>query len=230
MRKLLPFALLVVAVGARADEPVRAPVPKAPVPPSIEGRYVVVLTELQPGFGGPWGGAPGGWGGPGVPAVGPGNPNPLRRSSSQRGAAVVTANAITIGETKMAYTLDATKTPMTIDVETHPLGEKPRKQVGVIEASGDRLTVALAKEGGERPKSVEEADGVTVYYFQKAPPPPRTEYRIVALNVGEEERVEKELNQLAKEGFELVTTTSPTAPNQKASATTIHFVLKRTVK
>lgn len=71
---------------------------------------------------------------------------------------------------------------------------------------------------------------MTVYYFQKAPPPPRTEFRIVALAVGKEAEAEKELNALAKEGYELVTTTSPTAVNDKAAVTTVHFILKRTVK
>ena len=71
---------------------------------------------------------------------------------------------------------------------------------------------------------------MTVYYFQKAPPPPKTEFRIVAMTVGKEEEAEKELNKLAAAGYELVTTTTPAAVNDKASPTTVHFVLKRTVK
>ena len=50
-----------------------------------------------------------------------------------------------------------------------------------------------------------------MYYFQKAPPPPKVEFRIVALTAGKEADAEKELNKLANEGYELVTTTSPIA-------------------
>jgi hypothetical protein len=130
----------------------------------------------------------------------------------------------------MEYTLDATKTPMTIDVYNVSLRGKKTKALGLVEVIDDRLIIAVAKEGDERPKNTEEAENVTVYYFQKAPPPPRVEYRIVAMTVGKEEEAEKELNKLAAAGFELVTTTNPAAVNDKAAATTVHFVLKRTVK
>ena len=45
-----------------------------------------------------------------------------------------------------------------------------------------------------------------------------------------EEAVEKELNRLAQEGYELSSTTQPTAPDAKSSPTTVHLILKRTVK
>jgi hypothetical protein len=91
------------------------------------------------------------------------------------------------------------------------------------------LTLAVANAGDERPKSIEQAEGVTVYYFQKTPPPPRTEFRIVAMTVGKEETAEKELNRLSQEGYELVTTTQPLANDGKSAPTSIHFLLKRTV-
>ena len=130
----------------------------------------------------------------------------------------------------MEYTLDPTKDPITIDVETTTIRGKKVKSLGIVEISGNRLTIAIAKEGGERPKTTEEADGVTVYYFQKAPPPPKVEFRIVAMTVGKEADAEKELNKLANEGFELVTTTNPAATDSKSSVTTVHFILKRTIK
>jgi hypothetical protein len=130
----------------------------------------------------------------------------------------------------MEYTFDPTKSPMTIDVEIVPVRGKKTKGLGVVEISGNRLTIALAKEGSARPKTTEEVEGVTVYYFLKVPPPPRAEFRIVAMTAGKEDEAEKELNKLTQEGYELVTTTSPIAPNPRASVTTVHFVLKRTVK
>ena len=71
---------------------------------------------------------------------------------------------------------------------------------------------------------------MTVYYFQKAPPPPKVEYKVVALTAGKEADIEKELNKLAGEGYELVNTTNPIATDAKAAPTIIHFVLKRTSK
>ena len=47
----------------------------------------------------------------------------------------------------MSYTLDASKTPMTIDVETTTLRGKKTKQLGVVEVVNNRLILALAKEG-----------------------------------------------------------------------------------
>ena len=64
----------------------------------------------------------------------------------------------------------------------------------------------------------------------KSPPPPRVEFRIVAMRAGMEEAVEKELNKLSQEGFELVNTTNPIAADGKTNPTTVHFILKRTVK
>ena len=222
MRKLLPLVALLAAVSARAGEPVRAPVPKAPPVPSLAGKYTLMSSttlERLPAAGP--GGGPGGFGGPVV------------RRAALQGETVITHNEITIEPrnptalpTVMEYALDTTKTPFAIDAELVSVKGKKTKMLGVVEQSGSRLTIALAKEGAERPKSIEEAEGVTVYYFQKSP---RTEYRIVALKVGKEEDAEKELNQLAKDGFEVVSTSSIGVSGATAPTTT-HIVLKRTVK
>jgi uncharacterized protein (TIGR03067 family) len=228
MRTLIPVAVvLFVLSGSHAGG--KAPVPKTPVPPSIDGKYTLLVTSS--GTVVPKGFAPGGPGGD------RGDRESPFASRVMRSDAVITKNEITLEArtptalpTTMEYTLDPTKTPMTIDVETIPVRGKKTKSLGIVEITGNKLVIALAKEGAERPKSVEEVEGVTVYYFQKAPPPPKVEYKIVALNVGKESEAEKELNKLAGEGFELVTTTQPTAANDKASVTTIHFVLKRTTR
>ena len=244
MSKLLSFAaVLVTLAGSRA-----APVPKDA--PAIDGKYSVLLVSTPAdregrngpgggGFGGGGfgGGGPGGAGGWGAPAGWP------TTSSYMVGPATITKSEITlegggarngplgpVGSTTMEYTLDSTKTPMTIDVENTDVRGKKTKSLGLVEVKGDRLIIALAKEGDARPKTVDEAAGVTVYYLKKAPPPPRTEYRIVAMTVGKEEEAEKELNRLAAVGYELVNTTNPAAADAKAAPTTVHFILKRTVK
>jgi uncharacterized protein (TIGR03067 family) len=130
----------------------------------------------------------------------------------------------------MEYTIDTTKSPMTIDVNILDVRGKKTKALGLAEVNGDRLIISIAKEGDERPKNTEEGGNVTVYYFRKAPPPPRVEYRIISMTVGKEATAEKELNKLAQEGFELVNTTNPAATSDKAAPTTVHFILKRTVK
>jgi uncharacterized protein (TIGR03067 family) len=229
MRALIPGAVvLFVFVGAHASG--KAPVPKAPVPPSIDGKYTLVATSS----GSTAAGFPGAKGK--VDPTDPASPWTTARTAI-RGETVITKNEITIEArtptgtaTTMEYTLDPTKTPMTIDVETITVRGKRTKSLGIVEVSGNRLTLALAKEGSERPKTADEAEGVTVYYFQKAPPPPKVEFKIVSLSIGKEADAEKELNKLASEGYELVSTTSPIAVNDKASVTTIHFVLKRITK
>ncbi|QJW96090.1 hypothetical protein [Frigoriglobus tundricola] len=243
MRKLLSLAVvLVVLAGSRA-----APVPKDA--PAIDGKYNLLSVSTPADReipNGPGGLAPGGFGG-GGPGGGWGVAAPAgwpTISSVMVGPATITKNEITfegsgsrggpLGATRpmttMEYTLDTTKTPMTIDVENISVRGKKTRSLGLVEVKGDRLVIALAKAGDERPKTTEEANDVTVYYLKKAPPPPRTEYRIVAMTVGKEEEAEKELNKLAAAGYELVNTTNPAAANDKAAPTTVHFVLKRTVK
>ena len=241
MRKFLPFAaVLVVLAGSQGDRTVAAPVPKTPPPPAIDGKYTLLATSgttTVAGFGK----------GPGKGAIDPNDPDGATGKASPWGTAasrlpvrsetIITRNEITIeprtptaAPIMMEYTIDPTKTPITIDVETITTKGKKTKSLGVVEVNGNRLTIALAKEGAERPKTVDEAEGVTVYYFLKAPPPPKTEFRIVVLTAGKEAEAEKELNKLAEMGFELVSTTAPIANTERASPTAIHFVLKRTVK
>jgi hypothetical protein len=129
----------------------------------------------------------------------------------------------------MAYTIDPTTTPMSIDVISIDQRNKRAEQKGIVEVNGDRITIALAKPGAERPKTMDEGEGVTLYYLKKLPPP-KVEYRIVAMTVGKEAEAEKQLNKLAEEGFELVSTTNPAARDPGATPTTVHFVLKRVKK
>src|SRR5262249_5167069 len=104
------------------------------------------------------------------------------------------------------------------------------KALGIVEISGNRVTIALAREGSDRPKTLDDAEATTIYVFQKAPPPPKVEFRIVAMTAGKEADAEKELNKLAGEGYELDSTPNPLAADGKSAPTTIHFVLKRTTK
>ena len=217
MRPILSLTLFLLALAAsHGDEKVRAPVPKIPPPPTIDGKYTLLFTSNDS--------APAGKGG-----------GPAGRVA--RAEAVITGNEITIeGRTAtaapvmMEYAFDPTKSPMTIDVDTVSVRGKKTKALGVVEITGNRVTIALAKDGGDRPKTADEGDNVTVYYLLKAPPPPRVEYRIVAMTVGKEEEAEKELNKLSALGYELVNTTNPAAANDKAAATTVHFILKRSMK
>ena len=240
---LLTVALVAFAAPLRA-----APVPAEKPAPAIDGKYNLVSLSSPNDRAGPGGGfAPAGGGFPGgggVVMVGRVTP----ATALMLGPAHITKNEITLegrpgtisplsvlaaGATlpmTMTYTLDTTKTPMTIDVETASLRGKKTKTLGLVEVVDNKLIIALAGEGGERPKTTEEGEGITVYYFQKAPPPPKTEVRIVAMTVGKEADAEKELNKLLGDGFELVSTTNPVATDAKAAPTTVHFILKRTTK
>jgi hypothetical protein len=72
---------------------------------------------------------------------------------------------------------------------------------------------------------------VSHYIFQKAPPPPRAEYRIVVLKVGHEAEAEKAINALAKDGYEVSLSTAPAvAKGGNPDEPVIHIVLKRMVK
>jgi hypothetical protein len=258
MRILLSFAFgLVVVVGSQAYEKTAAPAPENAPPLSIDGKYTLILISndgvgVGPRVGvapkgvaqggakagkGVGGGGKGGAGGfPAAVARGPAFSALLTDATITKneitldGRAMTTALGGTAGTTTMEYTLDSTKTPASIDVETVNARGKKSKLLGRVEVIGNRLIIALAKEGDERPKTTEEAEDITVYYFQKAPPPPRTEFRIVAMTAGKEEAAEKELNKLAQDGFEFVSTTQPVAADAKSSVTTVHFLLKRIVK
>lgn len=225
MRRLLTLTVVLVAfASSRADEKINAPVPKTQPLPSIDGKYTLVATSGNTAV------ASGGFGGRG------GGDTPLRVTTSSRSETIITKNEITIeprtatgSPTVMEYTLDTTKSPITIDAEIINVQGKKTKRLGIVEMNGNRLTIALSKEGLERPKTTDDADGVTVYFFQKVLPP-KVEFRIVAMTVGSEVAVEKELNKLVSEGFELVNTTNPLASDPKGAPTTVHFILKRTTK
>lgn len=241
MRTLSSFAVILVALAAsQADD--KAPnSPKDKPPITIEGNYILqfvsnsaegmALAPFPKARAAP---APKGGGGPAPKGGGALAMRATGASSALVGPAKITKTEIVLeglgGNTTMEYALDLTKSPAAIDVETVNVRGKKSKSLGIVEVSGKSLIIALAKEGEERPKTTEEAEGVKVYYFQKAPPPPLTEFRIVAMTVGREDTAEKELNKLAQDGFELVTTTQGVAPDSKSAVTTIHFIFKRTVK
>jgi uncharacterized protein (TIGR03067 family) len=200
------FALIPVAAAG-------APVPNLPPAPSIEGKYTLLTS------------GPSGKTGRGFatdPALGGGfGPASLRRETH------ITKDTIQIegSTTSMHYRIDPSTKPMSIDITIAPLRGKKTKHLGIMEVTGDKLSIAYGPDGGERPKDFEEADGVRQYVFQKAPPPPRAEYRIVVLTVGQEGDAEKQINALAKDGFEVAFTSNPTSGKDPV----IHLVLKRMV-
>jgi len=252
MRMLTSLAVALIALiaflGLCTEEKIAAQAPKDTPPLTIDGKYTLLSVSTLADRGGPGrlavpkGAAKGGGGGGGIPVGGFAAARGVVSPALVLGAATITKNEITldgraaasplasVGSTTMEYTLDPTKSPAFIDVEIANLRGKKSKSLGIVEVNGNRLIIALAKEGDERPKTTDEAEGVTVYYFQKAPPPPRTEFRIIAMTVGKEEAAEKELNKLAQDGFELVSTTQAVAVDAKSSVTTVHFLLKRIVK
>src|SRR5262249_649976 len=160
---LTSLAVLVVLAGPL----LAAPVPTDKPPPSIDGKYTLLSVStpndrVGPGGGFPAGG-PGGFGRASVTST-----LLLRRATLPKhesllqggrlcGAApaMLAALGAAGGSTTMEYTLDATKSPMTIDVETTSLRGKKSKSLGVVEVVGNRLIIAVAKEGDERPKTTE---------------------------------------------------------------------------
>ena len=131
MRTLIPVAVVLFALGG-SHAGGKAPVPKTPVPPSIDGKYTLVAT---------YGGLPTAKGkGAFDPADAPGGVAPAggdrgnpwgTRVSTVRAETVITKNEITMEArtptgttTTMGYTIDPTKMPMTIDVETVPFRGK----------------------------------------------------------------------------------------------------------
>ncbi len=88
---------------------------------------------------------------------------------SKKAAYTVTADQFTIagGEFKfvMAYKLDASKKPATIDMEIQegPEGSKGTKAAGIVELKGDVLKLAYTLDKDKRPK---EFDGKTGFYME----------------------------------------------------------------
>lgn len=191
---LLGFAVQSIAIPA-----------PSPPEPAIVGKYVVLHKSMtnQKGGGGVWG---------------------TSKTAGSRQAVTITRNQISISgiTTVWSYSL-GTGTPQSVDLTFTPLRGKPTVHKAIMEVNGDRITMAYATEGeDERPKNFEDAPGVTVYVFQKAPPPPQWEYRIVELVPGRAAEVERELNKLAAEGFEVTFAT-----NGSANQPTAHYLLKR---
>jgi uncharacterized protein (TIGR03067 family) len=212
MKPLIAFTLGLLPFAALA-----APAPVVPPPPSIEGKYTLISSTS-------------------ISATGKNRPNPFNEGpgsgsfgpSGSRRETVITKDSIAIdGRTaNWDYRIDPTTKPMSIDITITPLRGKKSKVLGIIETVGDKLTIAYAADGAERPKDFEDAEGISHFVFQKAPPPPRLEYKIVVLKGGKEQDAEKELNALAKDGYEVMSTHATPTPGDP----TIHFVLKRTVK
>jgi len=201
--------------------PVAAPAPNTPPPPSLEGKYTLLTSITNTGRRGPGGG---GFGGD-LPGGGFSGPSTVRRETT------ITKDTILIdGRTATwEYKFDHTTKPMSIDITITPLRGKKSKVLGIVEIAGDKLSIAYAADGNERPKDFEDAEGVSQFIFQKAPPPPRAEYRIVVLRVGHEAEAEKAINALAKEGYEVAFTTAP-AKGGPADDGVSHLILKRLVK
>lgn len=214
MKSLIALLLGIVPVAAAA-----APVPNVPPAPSIEGKYTVLTsgTNRPTKGGGGFAADPlaGGFSGP---------------ASTLRRETIITKDSITIdGRTATwEYKLDPTTKPMSIDLTITPLRGKKTKHLGIVEQTGDKLSLAYAPEGAERPKDFEDTENTAQFIFQKAPPPPRAEYRIVVLTVGQEAEAEKTINALSKEGYEVAFTTNPAAVAGQNPV--IHLVLKRMVK
>lgn len=226
MRKLAALILGVIPVSVAA-----APVPNVPPAPTIEGKYTVLAqgravtgkAARGGGFGGPAGLAadddPRGFGG--------GPASALRRDTTITRDTITMETRTGSSSTTWEYRLDPSTKPMSIDIVVVPLIGKKTKLHGIVEQTGDRLKIAYTPEGVERPKDFDDTENAIVYVFQKAPPPPRTEYRIIAVPVGGEAAAEKELNQLAKEGFEIAFTATPSAGPGATPGT--QLILKRTV-
>lgn len=219
-------ALALAAVTPRVAE-TAAPVPPTPPGPSIEGKYTILLSSIGGGKGG------GGFGGPGGRGVPAGFGE--RVSAAARRETTISRHTIAIEgmAATWEYRLDPTAKPTAIDLIITPIRGKKSTHRGIFEIKGDRLTIAFTQEGEDRPKDFEDAEGVRVYVFQKQPPPPRAEYRIVVLHVGKGAEAEKAINQLAKDGFEVAFTTNPATLQGLLGVPqdpVIHLVMKRMVK
>ena len=187
-----------------------------PPAPTIEGKYTLLGISTN-GFKGKARGFAGR------------DDGTLLRPARSMDAAITKSAILIEGRTSTwEYTLDARTKPMSIDITVTPLRGKKTKMLGIVEQTGDKLILAYASDGGERPKDFEEAEGVTQYIFQKLPPPLHAEYRIVPMTIGREADAEKKINALAKDGFEVTSTT--TAAKMNDGSMVLHIVLKRMVK
>jgi uncharacterized protein (TIGR03067 family) len=69
----------------------------------------------------------------------------------------------------MAYKIDASKTPATIDLEIKDGPVKEGKTKGIIKLEGDKLWICYSSEGGERPKDFTstEKDGNSLFELKR---------------------------------------------------------------
>jgi uncharacterized protein (TIGR03067 family) len=217
------LAILLLGIGIVPVATAAAPVPKTPPVPTLEGKYTVLgqgrTVVGRRGLGGPAALADDERGFVGSPA------SALRRDVT------VTRDTITMegrtgATTTWEYRLDSSTKPMSIDLVIVPLIGKKTKAHGIVELAGDRVKIAYTPEGSERPKGFDDTENAVVYVFQKVPPPPRTEYKIVTLKPGKEDEAEKRLNELARDGFEI---SHSTTPGRGGDDQVTHLILKRTV-
>ena len=71
------------------------------------------------------------------------------------------------------YTIDATKTPKTIDFEIRKGEGQGKKQLGIFQIEGDKLTLVVADPGSiDRPKSIklEKTDPYVAVVLKRAKP------------------------------------------------------------
>ena len=82
---------------------------------------------------------------------------------------IVEGDVIEVGD----YTIDASKTPKTIDFDIKKGQGEGKKQLGIFQIDGDKLTLVVAVPGSpDRPKSIkpENADPVSELVLERAKP------------------------------------------------------------
>jgi uncharacterized protein (TIGR03067 family) len=217
------LATLLLGLGVVPVATTAAPVPNVPPVPTLEGKYTVLgqgrTVVGKRGFGGPAG------------LAADDERGFVASASALRRDVTITRDTISMesrtgATTTWEYRLDASTKPMSIDLVIVPLIGKKSKAHGIVELAGERVKVAYTPEGSERPKDFDDTENAVVYVFQKVPPPPRTEYKIVTLKAGKEDEAEKRLNELARDGFEI---SHSTTPGRGGDDQVIHLILKRTV-
>ena len=82
---------------------------------------------------------------------------------------IVDGEVIEVG----GYTIDSSKTPKTIDFDIKKGPSEGKKQLGIFEIAGDKLTLVVADAGApDRPKSIkpEDTDSVVEVVLERAKP------------------------------------------------------------